>query len=121
MITIINELYYKAMQTEGMKNRGKHVLEVGVDDYMHLMHYREFVNSIANNHPEPIGKHLYFRSAFSIKLIQKPKVRSSDKCVDNSIETKSHQHQWYHASIHVERTNGRMVYYDWDGNDERLV
>jgi hypothetical protein len=109
MIQVINDLYHKAMQTEDMKTGGKHVLELSSYDYRTLMQSERVVSDITVS-----GHRQYFRGLFKVKIIYEPV--KYDTVVTN--EMKSH---WHHVSTHVERENGRMVYYDWDGNDGSVL
>jgi hypothetical protein len=114
MIQVINDLYHKAMQTGDMKTGGKHVLELSSYDQVILMQSSRAQQDITIS-----GHRQYFRGLFKIKIIYEPLVCSSVITSDKSInETKSH---WHHVSTHVERANGRMVYYDWDGNDRSVL
>lgn len=110
MIQVINDLYHKAMQTEDMKTGGKHILELSSYDHRTLMQSNRAVSDITVS-----GHRQYFRGLFKIKIIYEPVKYDTVIAGDKSIP------HWHHVSTHVERENGRMVYYDWDGNDESVL
>jgi hypothetical protein len=111
MIKVINDLYRKAMQTEDMKTGGKHVLELSPYDY------QELVKSDSGRYDVTVSGHRqYFRGLFRIRVIHGP--LEDITTISPTNEVKQH---WRHVATHVERSNGRIVYYDWDGNDRSVL
>jgi hypothetical protein len=114
VIKVIEELWHKALQTEDMDMKKQtHVLEISPHNWMTFKQSDRFHNEIVFSDSKA-----YFRGLFLIKIIYEPLYDFDITKVDPEVKDIDH---FQHLSFHVERTNGRMVYYDWDGNDKRVM
>ena len=107
---IIEDLYCDAMDHGDWKDVGNHGLEISFGVYYTLMKDSDWWDY--NCHKDKEGNWLY-RGMFKIMIIHESVPEMSYKAMTHTVP------DFQHMSIHLERTNGRMRYHDWDGNSDQ--
>lgn len=117
--TEVNNLWNQALEhIDWDEKNGDHVLELGVETRMTLQKMNPFWWD--SNCRYDVDKACWwFRGCFLVKVIHEPLPEAS-YIGDDTIEVKLVP-EWHHMAIHVQRSNGRYRYHDWDGNDPRMM
>jgi len=111
--TEVNNLWNKALEhLDWDEKNGDHVLEVSVETRMTLQ--KQNYDWWDGNFNYNVDKGCwFFRGCFKVKVIYQPFPEASYVAKEVPM--------WHFMAIHVQRSNGRFRYIDWEGNDERCT
>lgn len=116
--TIVNNLWDQAMEhIDWDEKNGEHVLELGVETYHSLLKFSYDWWGYNCRHE---NGQWWFRGCFLVKVIHQP-LPEATYIGDATINLEEEIPEWHHMALHVQRSNGRYRYLDWDGNDKRVI